>query len=60
MYSGNLGTGDMEGGGTVLVRALDAGTVILIGIVAVAEHTLLQWEKKNRLWSVIPFRDKSP
>lgn len=45
-HSGDLGAGDVEGGGTVLVRALDAGAAVLIGTVAVAEHTLLQWKQK--------------
>lgn len=59
-YSSNLGAGDMEGGGTVLIWALDAGTAILTGILAMAEYTLLQWEQKNKKrQSVIKVRDKS-
>lgn len=46
-YSSNLGTGDMEGGGTVLVRTLDAGAAVLSGTAAVAEHALLQSEQKE-------------
>lgn len=40
-YSGNLGAGDVERRGTVLIRALDARTAVLIGTLAMAEHTLL-------------------
>lgn len=38
----DLSAGDMEGGGAFLLRALDAGTTVLTGTLAVAEHTLLQ------------------
>lgn len=37
-----LSTGDVEGGGAFLLRALDAGAAVLPGTLAVAEHTLLQ------------------
>lgn len=50
--SSDLGAGNVEGGGTFLVWALDAGAAVLIGILAVAEHTLLQWKQKidNGQW----------
>lgn len=41
-YSGDLGTGDVEGGCAILARALDAGAAVLISNFAMAEHTLLQ------------------
>lgn len=58
--SSDLGAGDVEGGGAFLVWALDAGATVLIGILAVAEHTLLQWKQKRRTlvgksgWKQIP------
>lgn len=41
-YSGDLGTGDVEGRCTVLIRALDAGAAVLTSNLSMAEHTLLQ------------------
>lgn len=50
--SSDLGAGNVEGRGTFLVWALDTGAAVLIGILAVAEHTLLQWKQKidNGQW----------
>lgn len=45
--SGELGAGDVEGRGTVVVWALDAGAAVLIGSLSVAEHTLLQYKKRK-------------
>lgn len=45
--SGDVGAGDVEGGGTVLVRALDAGAPVLIGALAVAVHTFLQCKNQE-------------
>lgn len=42
----NLSAGDVERGGTFLLRALDAGAAVLTGTLAVAEHTLLQWKQE--------------
>lgn len=52
---GDLGAGDVEGGGAFVVRALDAGAAVLIGILVMAEHTRLQWEHSN--WLVTQFGD---
>lgn len=41
-YSGDLGTGDVEGRCTVLICALDAGAAVLTSNLSMAEHTLLQ------------------
>lgn len=46
--SSDLGTGDVERGGTFLRRALDAGATVLISILAVAEYTLLKIKQKIR------------
>lgn len=46
-HSSDLSTGDVERGGAVLVRALDAGAAVLIRTLAVAENTSLQ--KKTRM-----------
>lgn len=40
--SSDLSTCDVEGGGTVLVGALDAGALVFVGIRCVAEHTFLE------------------
>lgn len=47
-HSCNLGAGDVERGGAVLIRTLDAGAAVLIGILPVTEHTLLQREKNTK------------
>lgn len=46
-YSGDLSAGDMEGGGAVLVCALDAGAAVLIRTLAVAENASLQQKTKT-------------
>lgn len=46
--SSDLGAGDVERGGTFLRWALDAGTAVLICILAVAEYTLLKIKQKMK------------
>ena len=53
-YSSDLGAGDMEGGGTVLVCALDAGATVLTRILAMAEHTFLQQKQNSKASVVLP------
>jgi len=45
--SGDLGAGDVEGGGTVLVGALDAGAAVTVGRLSVAEDALLREDREQ-------------
>lgn len=46
-HSGDLGAGDVEGGGALVLRALDAGAAVLVGRLVVAEDALLPGERTN-------------
>lgn len=47
-HSSNLGAGHVEGGGALVLRALDAGAAVLVGRLVVAENALLRGEQTNR------------
>lgn len=46
-HSGDLGAGHVEGGGALVLRALDAGAAVLVGRLVVAEDALLRRTKKR-------------
>lgn len=47
-HSGDLGAGHVEGGGALVLRALDAGAAVLVGRLVVAENALLQQTNGTR------------